>query len=448
MTAIPITALRFVLPLARALRADGFEVELATGPGRGLEELEGLGLPVHRLPITRNVFGWRNLHAIGAVRALLESGDFDVLHAHTPAAAAVGRLGARRRVRVLYTMHGSLWGEGVTPWRRVAFTALERALSRRTDLVFTVNPEDAGDCVRRARLPADRVVVLPAGGAGVGPEFGLDDDEVAGLRAEARRELTLDPDHRVVAYVGRTVTAKGMDVLAAAFRTLARQDRDLRLLIVGDALEGDRRAWTEARFREAVGAPYARRVLWLGFREDVHRFIAAADLVVLPSYREGFGMSLAEAAAMGRAVVAADTRGARAAVERDVTGRLVSPGDAAALADAIGDLLADPGHRARMGVAARRRARARFTRDAVLSAYLERYRALRAEVRDEGDDAGGGGPEQPTSGPPHSGSPSEPGGWYRGSSSEPTAGPGSSSEAGGPNHRSSTDPAAEGRAPE
>ena len=122
----------------------------------------------------------------------------------------VARLAARGQgVRVLYTMHGSLWGTGVRGWQRAFFTGIERALGRGTDFVFTVNAEDADDCVRRARLPGEQVVTLPAGGAGVAPEFFQDEDASNVLRRRARKQVGLEPNLLVVGYVGRTVAANG-----------------------------------------------------------------------------------------------------------------------------------------------------------------------------------------------------------------------------------------------
>lgn len=382
LTAIPLTAERFVLPLARALRGAGFDVELATGPGTRMGELEAAGFPVHRLPISRGALSWRNLHGLGALRVLIRGGRYDVLHTHTPAASGLGRLAARRAgVRLLYTLHGSLWEAGVPGWRRALFTGLERVLAAGTERVFAVNPDDARDCTLRAGIPADRVVMLPAGGAGVGPEFfaaGADPD----LGPQVRGRLGLRARHKVVGYVGRTAGAKGMADLVAAFRRMAEREARCRLLIVGDAVPGDRDRWTRDRFLRALG-PAADRLLWAGFQAEAAPFMAAMDLLVLPSHREGFGLAVAEAAAVGRPAVATATRGARAVIRPGVTGLLVPVGDPAALAEAALALLADPGARA-MGEAARARAAERFTRGAVLDVYLESYERIRRDAAGAG----------------------------------------------------------------
>jgi glycosyltransferase involved in cell wall biosynthesis len=258
---------------------------------------------------------------------------------------------------------------------------MERRLGRWTDFVLTVNPEDAADCVARAGVPERSVRLLPAGGAGVGPEFFLSEEEASGLRRAIRERLGLGADEWVIVYVGRTAAAKGMGTLARAFARLAADEDAARLLVIGGALEGESDVYSKERFLAEVGERAAERVVWEGFKERVPPFIAAADLLVLPSRREGFGMTLAEAAAMGRPVVAAETRGARAVVEPGVTGLLVPVDDAGALADALTQLLRDREGASRMGAAARQRAAERFTRESVLGTYLEVYEEMEGAAR-------------------------------------------------------------------
>jgi glycosyltransferase involved in cell wall biosynthesis len=120
-------------------------------------------------------------------------------------------------------------------------------------------------------------------------------------------------------------------------------------------------------------------VEWWGHRDDMPAVFAQAALVVLPSYREGLPLALLEAASSGRACVSTDVAGCRDAVQDGVTGWLIPPRDAVGLADAIAAALADPAERDRRGQAGAARARAEFSRAAVVDAHLAIYERLLAE---------------------------------------------------------------------
>ncbi len=374
LTTIPVTARRFVLPLAQALGNSGFRVELATGPG---EELEGLKsdahpIPVHVLPLSRRLLSPGSARALWGLRALLEEGSFWGIHTHTPVASVVGRLAANpRKHRVLYTLHGSFWGSGVSPLRSFLFTALERTLAPRTHLAFVQNEADGEDMVRKARIPPERVVLLPAGGAGVSEEFFSPGERGEGEKVRA--ELGIPPGAPVVGFVGRPVTDKGILELATAFRRIRAAHPDACLLLVGGGLAGERGLVEEEELRRLLG-PEAPGLRYTGFREEILPYYRAMDLLVLPSHREGFGMSVAEAAAAGLPVVATRTRGAGAAVQDGRTGILVPIGDGEALAGAMEKVLADPAGARAMGEAGSEVARKRFSRGAVLGRYLAAYR--------------------------------------------------------------------------
>jgi glycosyltransferase involved in cell wall biosynthesis len=114
----------------------------------------------------------------------------------------------------------------------------------------------------------------------------------------------------------------------------------------------------------------------LSYGDDMPEIYSAADLIVLPTHREGFPRSLVEAAAMGVPVVATQIRGCREAVAHGLTGLLVPPGDADALYAAVDALLDDPGQRARMSEVAVRRARVEFDEGRVCERVVGLYREL------------------------------------------------------------------------
>jgi len=143
----------------------------------------------------------------------------------------------------------------------------------------------------------------------------------------------------------------------------------VRALIVGEALFGEQ-AYAERLYALAQELGVADRVAFLGFRRDVPLLMAACDIVVhTATAPEPFGRMIVEAQLAGRPIVASRDGGVVELIADGQTGVLVPPGDPAALAAAVGTLLADPGHAAHLAEQGRRAARARFSRERMLADF-------------------------------------------------------------------------------
>ena len=177
--------------------------------------------------------------------------------------------------------------------------------------------------------------------------------------------------------MARLEQRKGHAVLLDAIPLLPPQIRDrLLVLIAGDGPEQD------ALHAQAVALNIGGCVQFLGHREDRWSLYAAADIIVLPSIsHEDMPIVIIDAMAASRPVVATRVAGIPEQVIDDVTGRLVPPGDPAALSDAIAAVLADDEGRARMGSAARERYEANYTPRGFVDAYRRLYAAVLARKR-------------------------------------------------------------------
>ncbi len=247
---------------------------------------------------------------------------------------------------------------------------------------------------RRALRHAAAVVVVSEAGAltaraaGVAPERvhlvpnGIDADAVrraaAAGRATLRARLGASPDERLVLALGRLSPEKGQRTLLQAWARLAPPHA--RLVLVG---EGADRPALEAL---AAGAP---AVTFAGWRGDPHACLGAADLLVLPSLREGLPLALLEAMAVGLPIVASAVGGVPDALDGGRAGVLVPPGDAAALAAALARLLDDPGRAATLGAAARDRVLERYGAAAQAERLLAVYRAATGSCSSEKRSAAG-----------------------------------------------------------
>jgi glycosyltransferase involved in cell wall biosynthesis len=176
----------------------------------------------------------------------------------------------------------------------------------------------------------------------------------------------------VVLYAGRLRTRKAVAVLLEAFARMRRAHPGAALVLAGD---GEQRPALEAQACR-LGIDRAVRFAGARPRDAMAAEYAAADLFCLPSLYEGFPLAILEAMAAGLPVVATAVAGVPEAVADGVTGRLVPPEDADALARALAELAADRERARRMGEAGRRRIEADFDISTVAGAYLELWRGL------------------------------------------------------------------------
>ena len=189
----------------------------------------------------------------------------------------------------------------------------------------------------------------------------------AGEKTALRRELNLREGGCVILFVGRVTRDKGVRELLEAFDELLKGGYDADLLLVGP-LDDERGG--------AVDLSGLPRVHHVGYTDCPERYMAVADFLCLPSYREGFGTVVIEAAAMGLPTVGTRIYGLTDAVEDGATGVLVPPRDTAALAGVMRNMLDAPDRLASMGRAARARCGELFDADKVSAFVAEEYARL------------------------------------------------------------------------
>jgi L-malate glycosyltransferase len=186
--------------------------------------------------------------------------------------------------------------------------------------------------------------------------------ERSGTKA-VRRELGLPSAAPVVAVFARLNRLKGIEYFLEAAALLAKRFDEVRFLIVGDSIS---EAYRDELERHAAGLGLADRVVFAGFRGDVPELLSEVSVSVLPSLSEGLSNVVLEAMAAGVPVVATAVGGTPEMVENGVTGLLVPPRDAVALAEAIGSLLADPSRARAIGGAGQERVTERFSLQATV----------------------------------------------------------------------------------
>ena len=192
-----------------------------------------------------------------------------------------------------------------------------------------------------------------------------------------RRELALRESTPLIGLIAHLTPWKGHELFLAIAHEVARTVGDAHFVIVGGSIyETDGHAgYAEALRRRATELGISDRVTFLGLRDDIPEILAALDVLVhCPTAPEPFGRVLAEAMAVGRPVVAARCGGIPEVVEDQVTGLLVTPGDAQGFASAVLRLLEDPALGERFGKAGRQRAETLCTNDAHVDGVLKAYK--------------------------------------------------------------------------
>ncbi len=350
-----------VLLLGTELETDlaaGHEVLGLSAPGPYVPRVEALG--VRHVPVpgfTRDFSLADDARAFAQLLLLLRGLDLDVLHTHTPKAGVMGRIAGRLAgvPVVVNTCHG-LWARREDRWlKRVLVYGAEGLAAQFSDAELFQNAEDR-ETLRWAL--GGKLATVVGNGVDL-TRFAPD----PAARARVRAELGLDDGETLVLAVGRRVAEKGLAEFAAMADRLAGR---ARFVWVGPRDDTD----------PLAGTDLGSAIEFAGERADMPAVYAAADLFVLPTYREGFSRSGMEAAATGLPMVLTDIRGCREIGTHGEHLLLVPPRDADGLTDAVAALLDDVALRARLGDAARRRALTHFDQRAVARRSLEVYDAV------------------------------------------------------------------------
>jgi glycosyltransferase involved in cell wall biosynthesis len=339
------------------------DIVVVCAPGAPVEAVRAEGLRVVTVDAHRKLSPLRDLSSLWRLWRVLRRERVDLLHTYAPKGGLLGQIagllaGVGRRV---HSCRGLLYQPGMPPWRRRLFRTTDRltnALAHRTVFISAADREfsvrerlcDAG----RARFTGSAVDLGVFRPDALPPE----------RRDEVRRRYGVSDGQRLVLSVGRFVTDKGYADIARAAAELRTEFPEVRYLWAAPELAGEDGVLPATLAADhGVGDLVTR----LSHMAEVVELYAAADLLVHASYREGVPRVLMEAAAMGVPIVASDIPGCREVIPSEATGRLFAPGDARALASALGAALRDREGTAARAAAAQAAVRTRFDQDALSS---------------------------------------------------------------------------------
>lgn len=326
-----MTLKAFVMETAKYLHENG-QYDISFICNYDKEFAESLPEYVHYYPVSME----RGI-SIGGIKAMLEMKKifkrekFDIIQYSTPNASCYASLAGRlSRVPVrLYCQWGIAY-VGFSGIKRKIFKLEEKMVCK---LSTWIEPDSFGNLKfshDENLYPTEKGCVIWNGSAsGVNiQKFNIENKEI--WRKQIRNKYDISSDASVYIFVGRVTKDKGINELLWATKTLVEKDSDIYLLIVGanentGSVDEKLYKWSTEN----------KNVIYCGFTSQVEKYLAASDVYILPSYREGFGSAVIEAEAMGVPVIVSDIPGPTDAMQKNSTGLLVEKGSKEDLAEAM-----------------------------------------------------------------------------------------------------------------
>lgn len=305
----------FHLPYLKLFHDAGWEVHVAGKGGRKLPYCDVL----HEISIERSPFSAANITAYKQIKKIIDEGNFDIIHCHTPMGGMLARLAASKKRRngtsVLYTAHGFHFYKGAPALNWLIYYPMEWVMSQKTDCLITINAEDYKFAKKHFKHP--RVEMVDGVGYNDDLFFEISPEEKKLLR----KQKGYGNDETLLIYVAELNANKNQSMLLNAVKKLCDDKYNVRLLLAGkDNFDGKNQALARKLGIES-------RVDFLGHREDVEQLLKMSDICLASSLREGLPVNVMEAMACGLPTIAADNRGHRALIKNGEDGFIVKPND-------------------------------------------------------------------------------------------------------------------------
>ena len=286
------------------------------------------------IPFERIPFMPKNVECYKRLKDIIDQGNYRIIHCHTPVGGVLGRLAAakarKKGSRVLYTAHGFHFYHGAPLQNWLMYYPVEKICSYFADDLITINQEDY--CFAKRKFSAEKIHYLP--GVGIDTTTFSPNVLTKEERSSMRAAFGVQPGQKMILSVGELISRKNYKT---AIDAIAQLNTDqMRYCICGQGvLRSEIEEYAKSR---GVGGS----VVFLGYRTDISRICACADLFLHTSHQEGLPVAVMEAMACGAPVVASRIRGNVDLIEEGVNGLLCDPRDAEGFASQIRKLLEDP----------------------------------------------------------------------------------------------------------
>lgn len=302
-TVVKTHIMEFHLPYLKMLKSMGWETAVAAR--NDYENPQECKIPYcdyyYEIPFERNPIKLQNIEAYFKLKKIIDKGNYDIIHCHTPVGAMISRLAARdarkRGTKIIYTAHGFHFYSGAPAINWILYYPVERWLAKYTDVLVTINQED----YKRARnFQCNKVVYIPGVGIDLNKfntiEFNVN---------KKREELGISNNDFVVLSVGELTIRKNHKIVLEALSILKNDNKinDIQYLVCGSGpLERELKQLTE-KYK------ISEHVHFLGYRNDISEICKSSDIFVFMSKQEGLPVALMEAMACGIPAVCSNIRG-------------------------------------------------------------------------------------------------------------------------------------------
>lgn len=351
------------LPVALQALKDGYEVHIATGVTDGQSKLEECGLTVHELKLGRrdlNIF--RNFVTFFQIFSVLYRVKPDILHLVSIKPVIFGGIAARiiRIPKIISALTGLGFlfiGHDAKAHLRKSLIGFcyRRSLKNKNNMLIFQNEQDRLQIMRIAKIPKSRTRLI----------------EGAGVDLSKFCQSSVPKKETIFMLPARLYIEKGVVEFVEAAKIVKNEGYVARFVLVGSPDTDNPQAINLAQLDQWVRE---NGIEFWGFSQNMHETLTKSSVVVLPSYREGFPKVLMEAAACGRAVITTTVPGCSDAVRNEVTGILVPPRDAEALAQAMIRLIKDKRLAESMGRAGRMLAESKYDVDLIVAKQIDLYK--------------------------------------------------------------------------
>lgn len=337
-----IHLINFHVPYLKWFKEQGYQVHVACNGDKKIDFAD----EVFRLPFSRNPIHKDNYRAYQALKRVITRNDYDLIHCHTPSCGVITRLAARtsrkKGTRVLYTAHGFHFykGSGFKNW--ALYFPIESLLSGITDGIITINDEDYKNLLSSKFRSKGKYHI---DGIGINPErLNLD----TGERITTREKLGFKENDVVFFYIAEFIPRKNHSFIFDSLKSLTKYNKDIKFMFAGGfATEKVKMEKT------AESNKFADHVVFLGYQDNIGKYIAAADVGISSSKAEGLPIGISEMMFNKLPAVASDIRGHRELITPDYNGFLFGLDNHSQFEKAVLELASDRDKRRQFGANAR-----------------------------------------------------------------------------------------------